>query len=46
MSAWTVATWASIVVLALGSLAVFAWFLVDAVKLLKSRRRRDTPPDA
>ena len=38
MSAWTIATWASIVVLALGSLAVFAWFLVDAVRLLRARR--------
>ena len=40
MSVWTLATWVSIVVLALGAIAVFGWFLVDAVKLLKSRRRR------
>ena len=42
MSIWTIATWASIVILALGSLAVFAWFLVDAVRLLSGRTRDDT----
>jgi hypothetical protein len=45
MSAWTIATWAAIVTLALGALAVFAWFLVDAVKLLKSRRRTNADAD-
>lgn len=39
MSPWTLATWASIVVLIVGSLGVFVWFLRDAVELLRKRRR-------
>lgn len=39
MSAWTIATWAAIAILGAGSIAVFAWFLRDAVRILKSRRR-------
>lgn len=40
MSIWGVVTWAAIVVLGAGSLAVFAWFLVDALELLRQRGRR------
>ena len=39
MSAWTVATWTAIVVLGAGSLAVFGWFLRDAIRMLRHRRR-------
>ena len=39
MNVWTIATWASIVILGVGSSAVFAWFLRDAVRVLKNRRR-------
>ena len=44
MNKWDVFTWLSIAVLILGSLAIFAWFLHDAVKLFRSvgrPRRRD-----
>lgn len=39
MSAWTAATWASIGILGIGSIAVFVWFLRDAIRLLRARRR-------
>lgn len=44
MSMSGIATWLSIGVLVLGSVAVFAWFVVDVRKWLQdhpSRRRRD-----
>jgi hypothetical protein len=43
MSGWELATLASIAVLVLGSLAVFVWFLFDAVRWLRehpSRRKK------
>jgi hypothetical protein len=43
MSTLEMATWAAIVVLVGGSLGVFAWFLADAIRWLRShpsRRRR------
>jgi len=39
MSAWEIGTWAAIVGLTFGSIAVFAWFLGDAIRLLRRRRR-------
>lgn len=38
MSGWAIATWVSIVALGGGSLAVFAWFLRDALRMLRRRR--------
>jgi hypothetical protein len=35
MSAWELWTWVSIVILIGGSLAIFAWFLVDALRWLR-----------
>jgi hypothetical protein len=37
-----VATWAAIVVLIVGSLAIFAWFAVDALRWLRAHPR--VPP--
>jgi hypothetical protein len=47
MSGWAVATWVAILVLVLGSLAVFAWFLRDLRRLARGGDRPlDTPgPD-
>jgi len=33
VSVWTAWTWISIAVLTVGSLAVFAWFLLDLVRI-------------
>lgn len=41
MSGWEIGTWIAIGVLAVGSVAVFLWFLNDAVRLLRRRMRRD-----
>jgi len=38
------ATWAAIVILVLGSLAVFAWFLKDAGKVLRGEGRGPEEP--
>jgi hypothetical protein len=38
MSGWEIGTWAAIVVLTVGSIAVFIWFLGDAIKLFRKRR--------
>ena len=38
MSIWAIATWVSIVALGVGSIAVFGWFLRDAIRMLRSRR--------
>ena len=40
MSGWEIATWAAIGGLSVGSVAVFVWFLGDAVRLFKRRRGR------
>lgn len=40
MSLWAVATWIAVGVLGVGSLAVFGWFLRDALVMLKERRER------
>ncbi len=40
MSTWEVATWLAIVTLVFGSLAVFVWFLVDAVRWVRMDRAR------
>jgi len=39
MSGWQLGTWAAIGTLTVGSLAVFAWFLGDAIRLFQRRRR-------
>ena len=41
MSGWEIGTWIAIGVLFVGSVAVFLWFLGDALRLLRKRRRRD-----
>jgi hypothetical protein len=41
MSVWQLATWVAVLCLIVGSIAVFAWFLRDALALL---RRRDRGP--
>ena len=41
MSGWELGTWLAIGVLIVGSIAVFAWFLRDAVRIIRSRTRRD-----
>ena len=41
MSGWEIGTRAAIVVLGVGSIAVFAWFLRDAIRLLRERTARD-----
>jgi hypothetical protein len=46
MSAWELFTWISIAVLVLGSGAVFAWFLRDALRLLRGFDDDDRRPDA
>jgi heme exporter protein D len=33
MNAWAFWTWAAVVVLTFGSVAVFVWFLVDLVRI-------------
>lgn len=38
MSGWAIATWISIGTLGVGSIAVFAWFLRDAIRMLRRRR--------
>ena len=38
MSAWEIGTWAAIVGLTVGSVAVFVWFLSDALRLFRRRR--------
>lgn len=40
MSGWELGTWAAIGVLAVGSVAVFIWFLRDAIRLLRRRLGR------
>jgi hypothetical protein len=42
MSGWELGTWAAIVGLTFGSIAVFLWFLGDAIKLFRQRRGRKT----
>ncbi len=44
MNAWELWTRIAIAVLELGSIAVFAWFLVEVVRLARARHRR--PPEA
>lgn len=41
MSGWELGTWLAIGVLLVGSVAVFAWFAGDALRLLRKRTRRD-----
>lgn len=38
MSVWAIGTWAAIFTLCVGSVAVFVWFLSDALRLLRKRR--------
>ena len=38
MSGWEIGTWAAIAGLSFGSIAVFVWFLGDALKILRRRR--------
>ena len=38
MSIWELGTWCAIGVLAVGSVAVFVWFLRDAARIIRSRR--------
>ena len=45
MSGWELATWVSIVLLVFGSIAVFIWFLVDAVRWLRTHPDRRTRPE-
>jgi hypothetical protein len=46
MSGWELGTWISIGVLVFGSLAVFGWFLVDAVRWWRHHpERRRNPSD-
>lgn len=40
MSAWDLATWATVVVLGPGAVVVFAAFLRDARRMLREHRRR------
>jgi hypothetical protein len=40
MSGWEIGTWAAIICLSAGSIAVFVWFLGDAIRLFKRRRGR------
>lgn len=44
MRLFDLATWAAIVILVLGSLAVFAWFLKDAGKVLRGEGRGPEEP--
>jgi hypothetical protein len=46
MSGWAVATWVAILVLVLGSLAVFAWFVRDLRRLTRGGAWSAGPPDA
>ena len=41
MSGWQLGTLAAIVGLSVGSIAVFLWFLRDAIRLFRRRRRGD-----
>ena len=41
MSGWELGTRIAIGVLLAGSIAVFGWFLRDALRLLRQRTRRD-----
>jgi hypothetical protein len=44
---WDLATWLAVTVLVLGSVAIFVWFAVDALRLyrrLGERRREGAPP--
>lgn len=41
MSAWEIGTRVAIGVLLVGSVAVFGWFLGDAIRLFRRRTRRD-----
>ena len=48
MSGWELGTRIAIVVLLVGSVAVFAWFIGDALRLFEGRRRGKAlrpPPD-
>lgn len=40
MSGWELGTWAAIACLTFGSVAVFVWFLGDAIRLFRRRRAR------
>ena len=40
MSGWEIGTRVAIVCLSAGSIAVFVWFLGDAIRLFKRRRGR------
>ena len=40
MSGWEIGTWAAIIGLTGGSIAVFSWFLRDAIRLFRQRRER------
>ena len=42
MSGWELATRAAIFGLSFGSIAVFVWFLGDAIRLFRQRRARKT----
>lgn len=39
MNRWDIISWISIAVLIFGSIAIFAWFLFDAVKLMRALGR-------
>ncbi|HLU24401.1 MAG TPA: hypothetical protein VKZ58_01660 [Longimicrobiales bacterium] len=39
MTHWDIISWISIAVLILGSIAIFVWFLFDAVKLVRALGR-------
>jgi hypothetical protein len=45
MSRWELYTWVSIVVLVAGSIAVFAWFLRDALRLYRRLEKHPPPAD-
>jgi hypothetical protein len=42
MMSWDAFTWLAIAILIFGSVAVFAWFLTEALRLLRQFQRR--PP--
>ena len=43
MRAFDLATWVAIIILVLGSSAVFAWFLKDAGKVLRGDAKTQDP---
>jgi hypothetical protein len=44
LSTWELATWLSIATLVFGSLAVFVWFLGDALRWWRADREKTPPP--